>query len=279
MSGSTVVNVSLLVPRSTASGVTIVAYDPVADAFATLNPSALTGQTGPAGPTGPTGPQGPQGVPGSAGTNGKTVLNGAGTPSAGLGTNGDFYYDSQNKLWYGPKANGAWPAGFSIVGPQGPQGPQGPAGTNGTGGSGTANLDNGTVTGQFPVWNQTSGKYEPQTGVSITGDRTPTVELNAATALTFTAHNRRNVVQAALAPLTLAASEVGTAPNQGFELTVNNDHTAVNTLTFGAGIIVKQPATGTGTSGQVKIAVDGVIAVQIYPKGSGLIAKVRGDVA
>lgn len=274
-----VINVSLLTPRATASGVTIVAYDSVADSFATIQPSALTGQTGAQGPAGPTGPQGPQGVPGSAGTNGKTVLNGTGAPIAANGTNGDFYYDTQNKMFYGPKSNGAWPAGFSIVGPTGPQGPQGPAGADGGGGGGTSNVDNGTVNGQFPVWDQTAGKYVPQTGVSITGDRTPTVELNASTALTFLNHNRRNIVQAALAPLTLAASEVGTSPNQGFEATVQTDHTAVNTITFGSGITVKQPSTGTGTSGQVKIAVDGVISVQIYPKGSGLIAKVRGDVA
>jgi hypothetical protein len=243
----------------------------------------VIGQPGPQGPQGVPGVQGPQGVPGSAGTNGNTVRAGTGAPAASLGVNGDHYLDTQNKLWYGPKANGAWPSGFSIVGPQGiqgvqgptgPTGPTGPAGSSGTGGTTTANLDNGTIDGQFPVWSATNAKYMPQTGTSIVADRSPTVEINAATALTYAAHNRRNVAVTALAALTLAAAEVGTAPNQGFEVMINNDHTAINTLTFGAGITVKQPSTGTGTGQQIKM-----IMVQIYPKGAGLTAKVRGDVA
>ena len=80
------------------------------------------------------------------------------------------------------------------------------------------------------------------------------------------------------APLTFAAAEAGTAPYQGFSCLIENDHTAQNTVTFAAGITVRQPANGTGTGGAVKIAVDGQVAVVVYPKGAGLIAKVRGDV-
>lgn len=52
-----------------------------------------------------------------------TFLSGAGAPSNVLGIDGDFYYDTAAKFWYGPKANAAWPAGFSVVGPPGPAGP------------------------------------------------------------------------------------------------------------------------------------------------------------
>lgn len=55
-------------------------------------------------------------IEGDDGTDGNTVLNGAGTPGSGLGVNGDFYLDTTNKLFYGPKTAGAWGSGFSIVG-------------------------------------------------------------------------------------------------------------------------------------------------------------------
>lgn len=279
MSGSTIAYVSQLVPRSNAAGTRVLAYDPVSDTFTALTPGSLQGLQGPQGAAGPQGPQGPQGVPGSPGSNGNTVRNGIGVPSPAIGVAGDFYIDIQNWLIFGPKTT-VWGDGRSLVGPQGAQGPQGPAGADGTGGGGgTANLDNGTLDGQIAVWSAGQAKWVPQTGTSIVADRSPTVELNAATAITFAAHNRRNLALSALAPLTLAASEVGTAPNIGMEFTVNNDHTEVNTLTFAAGITVRQPSTGTGTGGQVRIAVDGLVAVQIYPKGAAIIAKVRGDVA
>lgn len=57
--------------------------------------------------------QGERGLPG------KSVLNGSGAPSNALGSNGDFYVDITNHVFYGPKAAGVWPAGFSLVGPPG----------------------------------------------------------------------------------------------------------------------------------------------------------------
>lgn len=59
-----------------------------------------------------------------------TLLSGAGAPANGVGIDGDYYYDVVGKFWYGPKALGVWPAGFSVMGPQGEQGPPTPgAGT------------------------------------------------------------------------------------------------------------------------------------------------------
>jgi hypothetical protein len=99
--------------------------------------TGLTGATGPQGPAGATGLTGATGPQGAAGTNGNAVLNGATAPNNNQGVNGDFFINTATNTIYGPKANGAWPAGVSLVGPQGATGaagatgPQGPAGATG----------------------------------------------------------------------------------------------------------------------------------------------------
>ena len=162
-------------------------------------PAGATGLQGPAGvagATGLTGPQGPAGVAGPqglAGTNGNGVLNGASAPTNNQGVDGDFYVNTTTNTIYGPKANGTWPAGVSLVGPQGPAGvagaigpqgptgltglqgpagvagPQGPAGATGAAGavgpqgpSGAAGpqgpagvLASGAAAGNTPYWNGT----------------------------------------------------------------------------------------------------------------------------
>lgn len=95
------------------------------------------GATGPAGPAGPAGPQGPggakgadgangsdgaNGANGSNGVNGKTVLSGTTTPTGGVGTDGDFYIETDVSKIYGPKAAGTWPAGVELKGPKGDEG-------------------------------------------------------------------------------------------------------------------------------------------------------------
>ena len=75
--------------------------------------------------------QGPRGEMGFAGL---SVLNGSGPPvdgAAGTGGDGEFYIDTDANEIYGPKTNGVWGAGTSLVGPQGVQGPIGPAGAGG----------------------------------------------------------------------------------------------------------------------------------------------------
>jgi len=90
-------------------------------------------QTGQAGPTGAvgstgaagqsiTGPSGPAGATGATGTAGKSIVAVNGEPSAGVGNNGDIAWDIAGKAFYGPKANGTWPAGTSVLGPTGPTG-------------------------------------------------------------------------------------------------------------------------------------------------------------
>lgn len=79
----------------------------------------ISGPTGVAGEAGAIGADGAAGAPGNdgaAGTAGRTILSGAGAPGGGTGADGDFYVDLTNKVFYGPKAAGAWGAGFSMVG-------------------------------------------------------------------------------------------------------------------------------------------------------------------
>lgn len=91
------------------------------------NPIAtLTGDQGPQGSTGSTGSTG------APGADGKTVLNGSGAPSSGLGVAGDFYIDTTNNRLYGPKGASTWPGTYtSLIGPQGVQGPKGDTGDTG----------------------------------------------------------------------------------------------------------------------------------------------------
>jgi hypothetical protein len=104
-------------------------------------PIGLTGAQGATGPQGPVGATGPQGNPG---TNGNTMLNGMTAPSAATGVNGDYYINSVTHELFGPKTNGVWPAGISLVGPVGPSGASGPTGATGPAGLAGTNGTNGT---------------------------------------------------------------------------------------------------------------------------------------
>lgn len=58
------------------------------------------------------------GQDGAAGADGKTILNGSGVPSVGLGTVNDWYIDTATMCIYGPKAS-TWGTGVSITGAKG----------------------------------------------------------------------------------------------------------------------------------------------------------------
>jgi hypothetical protein len=126
-----------------------------------VGPTGLQGATGSAGAQGPSGPAG---AAGTSGADGKTVLNGTSNPASSTGVNGDFYINTSSKTLFGPKANGAWPSGISLLGPQGSAGPQGVAGAQGpqgpagaTGAQGTTGLlTSGTAAGNTPYWNGSS---------------------------------------------------------------------------------------------------------------------------
>ena len=108
--------------------------------YALYAANGTPGPKGDKGDTGATGLQGIQGAPGAtgatgvAGADGKTVSNGTSNPVSGTGVDGDFYINTASNTLFGPKANGAWPSGVSLVGPTGatgPQGIQGPTGATG----------------------------------------------------------------------------------------------------------------------------------------------------
>lgn len=51
-----------------------------------------------------------------AGSTLNTIYSTSGTPSSGVGIDGDFAIDSTAKVLYGPKASGSWPSGVSLAG-------------------------------------------------------------------------------------------------------------------------------------------------------------------
>lgn len=53
---------------------------------------------------------------GKSGAPGKSVLNGSGPPSAGVGAEGDFYVDKTNFAFYGPKTSGVWGSPATMLG-------------------------------------------------------------------------------------------------------------------------------------------------------------------
>ncbi len=76
--------------------------------------------------------QGNDGLNGTDGIDGRTLIYGEGSPANSAGVDGDFYFDTLNNIWFGPKLNGLWPAGISIIGPPGATGAAGANGLNGT---------------------------------------------------------------------------------------------------------------------------------------------------
>jgi hypothetical protein len=91
----------------------------------------LQGETGPQGEPGQQGAQGIQGEPGMNGTDGRTILHGTENPETGMGSVGDFYFNTATQSLFGPKTESGWGEGISMVGPQGIQGEQGSQGIQG----------------------------------------------------------------------------------------------------------------------------------------------------
>jgi hypothetical protein len=89
--------------------------------------TSLAGSNGVTGATGATGAPGAPGTPGGAGAPGATGATGAagsqflagpGAPTAGTGNVGDYYFDTTNSIFYGPKAATApqWSANVIPMG-------------------------------------------------------------------------------------------------------------------------------------------------------------------
>lgn len=92
---------------------------------------------------------------GTNGADGKTVRSSSGVPSAALGVDGDWCIDRTNWLIYGPKANGSWGSGSSLVGPQGNPGTAATVavGTVTTGAAGSSAQVTNSGTSQAAVFN------------------------------------------------------------------------------------------------------------------------------
>jgi hypothetical protein len=69
------------------------------------------------------------GTDGQDGADGNTILSGTGAPDAALGVDGDYYMDTATTTIYGPKADGARPAGIVLPGTDGQDGTDGADGT------------------------------------------------------------------------------------------------------------------------------------------------------
>jgi hypothetical protein len=63
------------------------------------------------------------------------IISGSTNPSSSIGNNGDYYINTTNSTLFGPKDNGNWPNGITIIGQTGPQGQQGSQGIQGATGA------------------------------------------------------------------------------------------------------------------------------------------------
>ncbi|MBI5219967.1 MAG: tail fiber domain-containing protein [Bacteroidia bacterium] len=138
-----------------------------------INAGHVRGQQGPqgiAGANGTNGADGTNGTNGINGTDGKTILSGTIYPTS-EGLDGDFYINTTTNQIFGPKTEGAWGAGTSLIGPQGTQGSQGIQGEQGLQGiqgtPGTNGVDGTNGTNGYSVL---SGASDPTAGTGVDGD-------------------------------------------------------------------------------------------------------------
>ena len=119
-------------------------------------------------------PPGEQGPPGDQGAPGSQIISGTDDPINAIGRNGDYYINLTAKTFFGPKASGVWPSGFSIIGPSGAAGGNGADGKtilNGVGAPSNALGNNG----DFYYDTNVARFYGPKTsgawgsGISLVG--------------------------------------------------------------------------------------------------------------
>ena len=71
---------------------------------------------------------GPAGADGADGAAGAAILSGSGAPAGGTGANGDLYFDTAAKAFWGPKSGGSWGSAIPVKGDQGDEGDPGAPG-------------------------------------------------------------------------------------------------------------------------------------------------------
>lgn len=95
---------------------------------------------------------------------------GVGAPTPSVGFDGDFYVDTANSVFYGPRIAGNWGVGQSLVGPTGPSGATGPAGPQGPGGPAGATGSAGPA-GGFGAY----GSFYDTASVDLTTEARPMI--------------------------------------------------------------------------------------------------------
>lgn len=131
-------------------------------------PTGATGATGAKGDKGDTGATGATGATGPTGPAGATWFQGVGAPSAGLGSNGDWYINTGTSDVYN-KISGSWVLTLNIkgatgaTGATGAQGAQGPAGPPGVGGQWNVDMSQGATA----LKNDIQGKLNAGTPVIL----------------------------------------------------------------------------------------------------------------
>lgn len=177
------------------------------------------------------------GANGTNGVNGLTILNGAGAPSNGLGSNGDFYINTTIYSIYGPKAAGTWPAGVTLVGPTGADGAAG----------GAADTSDVAFTGTNTV-----------NGDEIGFRSFPKSRTTSSTLTLAQTDNGKYIYYTGAGAATVA----NVPPNSTVAIAVDSIITIVNdgtgTLVLTRGTSVSMKLAGTGADANRTIAVGGV---------------------
>lgn len=123
--------------------------------------------------------QGVTGPTGAGGKDGPQVFSGAGAPPSNVGKSDDFFYDTANGRWYGPKANGSWGTPLSlasgqmgptgVTGPVGSGGATGPTGFGATGPAGSVGATGPAVTGPTGPLGGPTGATGPAGSLGVPG--------------------------------------------------------------------------------------------------------------
>jgi len=112
------------------------------------------------GPSGTEGPQGPEGPVGPAGEDGSMMYSGQGTPGSDIGTEGDYYLNTNNGEMYGPKDADGW--GNPIIVLMGQDGQDGEDGSQIHAGSGAPSTSLGQIS-DFYLDKSNYDMYGPKT--------------------------------------------------------------------------------------------------------------------
>lgn len=123
-----------------------------------LGLAVISGCKGPSGTEGPQGPKGEQGPVGPAGEDGSVMYSGQGAPGADIGSEGDYYLNTNTGELFGPKDSNGWGSN-PIIGLMGDDGEDGSQIYSGTGAPAASK---GNV-GDYYLDKSSYGLYGPKT--------------------------------------------------------------------------------------------------------------------